>query len=354
MRAALSEWRPRIDAEIARLLPRTLTADAVAERFGEPQFAYDADALTSALCEPVWDLLDRGGKRWRPVLFLVAAEGFGGDPEELLPYATIPEVLHTGTIIVDDVEDGATLRRGGPAIHRTYGVDVALNAGNALYFVPLKVVTDDPADLPAERRLRAFDMLTHELNRTHLGQGTDIHWHNGDSVAMTEREYLEMSACKTGALGRIAGRLAAIVTGQDEATEAHLADYAESLCIAFQIADDVLDVEHTLDEAGDFGKAFGNDVREGKRTLLVIHAVEHADEADAARLREVLTDDDPSDEDVLDAVGVLRDAGSVEYARERARELAAAARDHLDAVDVRDEQADQLAAFTEFVVDRDA
>ncbi|MFB6268312.1 MAG: polyprenyl synthetase family protein [Halobacterium sp.] len=354
MRDALATWRPRVDEEIARLLPRTLSGGDLADRFGSPRYEYDDDALTHSLAEPVWDLLDRGGKRWRPVLFLLAAEGLGGDPEELLPYAVIPEVLHTGTIIVDDVEDGATLRRGGPAIHREYGTDVALNAGNALYFVPLKVVTEDSADLPAERRLRAFDMLTYELNRTHLGQGTDIHWHNGDRFDMTEAEYLEMCACKTGCLGRIAGRLAAIVTGRGDHTEQHVADYAESLCIAFQIADDVLDVEHTLDRAGDFGKAFGNDVREGKRTLMVIHAVEHAGDRDAERLKEILTADDPSDDEILEVTDILQDAGSIEYARERAHELAADARAHLDAVDMRDEQADQLAAFTEYVVEREA
>jgi geranylgeranyl diphosphate synthase type I len=353
MREALSEWRPRIDEEIARLLPRTLSAGDVAEQFGSPRFEYDETALTAALTEPVWDLLDRGGKRWRPVLFLLAAKGFGGDPESLLPYATIPEILHTGTIIVDDVEDGATLRRGEPAVHRKYGTDIALNAGNALYFVPLKVLTDDPGGLPAETRLRAFDMLTHELNRTHLGQGTDIRWHNGERVDMTEAEYLEMCACKTGCLGRIAARLAAIVTEQDEDAEAHVADYAESLSIAFQIADDVLDVEHTLDGDGDFGKAFGNDIREGKRTLMVIHAVKQASEPAAARLREILTADDASDDDVLDAIDILQATDSIEYARERALELAADARGHLHAVAMRDEQADQLAAFTEYVVERE-
>jgi geranylgeranyl diphosphate synthase type I len=353
MREALSEWRPRIDEEIARILPRALSADDVAQRFGPPSYEYDEGALTAALTEPVWDLLDRGGKRWRPVLFLLAAKGFGGDPESLLPYATIPEILHTGTIIVDDVEDGATLRRGEPAVHRRYGTDIALNAGNALYFVPLKVLTDDPGGLPAETRLRASDMLTHELNRTHLGQGTDIRWHNGDRVDMTEAEYLEMCACKTGCLGRIATRLAAIVTEQDEDAEGHVADYAESLSIAFQIADDVLDVEHSLDRTGDFGKAFGNDIREGKRTLMVIHAVQHGSEADGDRLREILTADESSDDDVLDAIDVLQATGSIEFARERAAELAADARSHLDAVELRDEQADQLAAFTEYVVDRD-
>jgi geranylgeranyl diphosphate synthase type I len=245
------------------------------------------------------------------------------DPEEHLRYATIPEILHNGTIIVDDVEDGASKRRGEPALHHVYGEDVALNAGNAMYFMPLKILTHDPADLPAETRLRAYEMLTHELNRTHLGQGMDICWHNERDVRIDEDEYLEMSACKTGCLARIVARLASIVAGESEAVERHLAQYAEDMAVAFQIGDDILDVENTLDQAGDFGKEFGNDIREGKKTLLVIHAVREADEPAAERLQSILAAEDNTEAEILAAV------------------------------DLEPEPAAQLEAFTRFVVERD-
>ena len=353
MRDALTTWRPAIDREIERLLPRTITDEALDELFGAPRFEYDTDALGRALFEPVWDLLDRGGKRWRPVLFLKLLEGLGEDPEDYLPYAIIPEVLHTGTIIVDDVEDEATLRRGEEAIHLRYGTDIALNAGNALYFIPLKIVSKNPADLGADQQLAIYEMLTHELNRTHLGQGTDIVWHNDPVIDITKDEYLEMTACKTGCLGRIAGRMAALVADQPENVEEAFAKYAESLSIAFQIGDDILDVLHSLDEAGDFGKAFGNDVREGKRTLMVIHAVENAEPEAAERLESILTADSVSDDEVLEAIEILEDAGSVAYARETARELAADARSHLESVDLDPTVQEDLAAFTRFVIERE-
>ncbi|MFW5937978.1 MAG: polyprenyl synthetase family protein [Halanaeroarchaeum sp.] len=354
MRDALSTWRPLVDEEIERLLAREMTAGDFANLFGEPRFEYDTAALNEALVEPVWDLLDRGGKRWRPVLFLKLVEGLGHDPEEYLAYATIPEILHTGTIIVDDVEDDATLRRGEEAIHLRYGTDVALNAGNALYFVPLKIVSANPADLPPDRHLAVYEMLSHELNRTHLGQGTDIVWHNQCEIAITEDEYLEMSACKTGCLGRIAGRLAAIVTGQPEDVEEAMARYAESLSIAFQIGDDILDVKHTMDEAGDFGKAFGNDIREGKRTLMVIHAVEEGTEGQAERIEDILTAAAVDDEDILEAIDVLTATKSVEYARERALDLAADARSHLDGLDLDEDVESDLREFTRYVIEREA
>jgi len=353
MREVLAEWRPAIDEAISEVLPREVDESFLARFFGEPTFDYDAEAIQSGLADPVWDLLDRGGKRWRSVLFLVLVEAFGADPEAHLRFACIPEILHTGTIIVDDVEDEAELRRGEPALHRIYGRDVALNAGNALYFIPLKLVTGPEADLDPERQLAAYQMLTYELNRTHLGQGMDIDWHNRRRSEVSEAEYLEMCACKTGCLARITARLAAIVTGQPESVERAVATYAERMSVGFQIIDDVLDLEHSLGEAGEFGKAFGNDIREGKKTLIAIHAVKHADPGQAARLAEILSAEENTDEEILEAIDVMQETGSVEYARERALALAETAREHLAAVDLRPDVAENLAEFTRFVIERD-
>ena len=351
MHSVLEEWRPVVDETIETLLPRTVDDAYLTELFGEATYAYDPDALQQALSDPVWNLLDGGGKRWRAVLFLVFVEAFDDDPSSYLEYAAIPEVLHNGTIIVDDVEDGATHRRGKPALHHEHGTDIALNAGNALYFLPLKVITRNPADLSAQTRLNVYEMLTYELNRTHLGQGMDIHWHNQKEIDISEAQYLEMCACKTGCLGRIVARLAAIVTGNRKA-EAAVADYAESMAVAFQIADDVLDIENALEEGGEFGKGFGNDIREGKKTLLAIHAVENASPEDAARLEEILWADENTDEEVIEAIEIIESAGSIEYANGIAADLSEESKAHLDGLGLQPEPKAKLAAFAEFVVKR--
>ncbi|QFU83085.1 polyprenyl synthetase family protein [Natronorubrum aibiense] len=353
MRETLAEWRPVIDEAIADLVPREIDADYLATFFGEPTYEYDPDSIQRALSAPLWELLDRGGKRWRAVLFLVFIEAFGEDPAEYLPYACIPEILHNGTIIVDDVEDEASIRRGKPALHHIYGQDVALNAGNAMYFLPLKVLTEDPGDLPAERRLAAYEMLMYELNRTHLGQGMDICWHNESDPEITTEQYLEMCACKTGCLGRIVARLAAIITGQPDDVERAVARYTELTSIAFQIGDDILDVEHSLGRAGDFGKEFGNDIREGKRTLLVIHAIQESDPERARRLQAILSADTNTDAEIHEALSIIEDAGSVADAREHALELAAEARAAIDGLEFDDETTRKLHEFTEFVIDRE-
>lgn len=353
MQEVLERWRPVIDDAIEDVLPRNITEEYLAAYFGEPTFTYDTVAIQSGLADPVWDLLDRGGKRWRSVLFLLLIEAFGEDPHDFLPYATIPEILHTGTIIVDDVEDGAELRRGGPALHRIYGEDVALNAGNALYFIPLKIVDTDPADLGRRGQLDAYRMLTYELNRTHLGQGMDIDWHNRRRTEVTEPQYLEMCACKTGCLARIVGRLASIVTDQPARIERAVATYTERMSIAFQIIDDVLDVEHSLGQAGDFGKAFGNDIREGKTTLLVIHALRTAAPEHADYLRDILADEDPTDSGIMDALEIFTETGSVQYSRQRAEDIAAEARDAITGLELEPHTAQQLADLPEFMINRE-
>ena len=352
MQDVLVEWRPVVNEAIERLLPRVLDEAYLAEFFGEASYSYHSAGIQRALADPIWDLLDSGGKRWRAVLFLVFVEALGEDPEEYLPYACVPEILHNGTIIVDDVEDEARKRRGEPALHHQHGVDIALNAGNAMYFIPLKVIDHNSAGLDAEGRLAAYEMLTHELNRTHLGQGMDICWHNEQEVVVDEEQYFEMCACKTGCLGRIVARLAAIVTGNRD-VEAAVARYAEELAVAFQIADDVLDVEHAMAEGGAFGKGVGNDVREGKKTLMVIHAADTAPPADVARLEELLWAESNTDAEVLEVIDILEAAGSVAYARDVAEDLADSAKTHLDGIGLEPEPAAELAGFADFVVERE-
>ncbi len=354
MQDVLSEWRPVVDETIAEILPRVIDDAFLSDFFGDPTYEYHSEAMQRALADPIWDLLDRGGKRWRAVLFLLIVDALGDDPEEYLSYACIPEILHNGTIIVDDVEDEASMRRGEQALHHGHGTDIALNAGNAMYFIPLKIISRNSADLSPQRQLDAYEMLTHELNRTHLGQGMDIRWHNQKAVEVSEDQYFEMCACKTGCLARIVARLAAIVTDQPESVEWTLARYAEEMSIAFQIGDDILDIEHTLDEAGDFGKEFGNDIREGKKTLMVIHAAENAHPEQAARLEEILWAKNNTDEEILEAVDIIQEAGSLEHARRVAQDLAASARAHLGDLDLEPERETHLKEFTRFVIERDA
>jgi geranylgeranyl diphosphate synthase type I len=343
----------RIDDQLDAVIPRTVDEPYLAATFGSASYWYDSEAAQRSLSDPVWELLDRGGKRWRATVFATLVDGFGGDSDAYEPYAAVPELLHTGTLLVDDVEDGASMRRGAPAIHEQFGVDIALNAGNALYFLPMTIIRRNPGAMSPDARLAAYEMIHEELNLAHLGQSLDIHWHNEREIRIDEEQYLQMCACKTGSLGRLAARLAAIVTGRSDADERAVANWAQEMSIAFQISDDVLDIESTIGEVDEFGKEDGNDIKEGKKTLPVIHAARHADPEAVARLEAILDAADNDSREIAECIDTLRATGSIDYARRRAEELKDSALDRLDAVDLAPDAARELAEFTESVVERE-
>jgi geranylgeranyl diphosphate synthase type I len=131
-----------------------------------------------------------------------------------------------------------------------------------------------------------------------------------------------------------------------------LARYAEELSIAFQIGDDILDIQHTLDQAGEFGKEFGNDIREGKKTLMAIYTAQNAPADDVARLEEILWAEQNTDEEIMGAIEIMQSVDAIEYADTRARELSASARSQLDELELAAEPESHLREFTKFVIER--
>src|SRR3989344_9567990 len=117
-----------INKVLYRFFPRKITKKWLLKNLSAEEFNFDIKAYHNAVANPLWDFLDRGGKRWRPALLLLCCEAVGGSRKKALPYVALPELAHTGTIIVDDVEDSSPLRRGKPTLHLLYGIDVAVNA----------------------------------------------------------------------------------------------------------------------------------------------------------------------------------------------------------------------------------
>ncbi|HLD63058.1 MAG TPA: polyprenyl synthetase family protein, partial [Candidatus Norongarragalinales archaeon] len=136
----LLQYKPLINKAIAKSIPREFKGKELERIAGKPAYAYDEHSLTKSIATPIWDLLDRGGKRLRPALTLLVIEAFGRNPREYLDFAAISELVHNGTLMVDDIEDNSDFRRGKQCIHKTYGNDIAINAGNAMYFLPLKII----------------------------------------------------------------------------------------------------------------------------------------------------------------------------------------------------------------------
>ncbi|MFH1751101.1 MAG: polyprenyl synthetase family protein [Candidatus Micrarchaeota archaeon] len=317
LKTNLGRIKSKVDSQISRAIPRKLDRSALVRICGPPRFTYNLKSAELALHIPIWDLLGRGGKRWRPALFLLVAQAYGARPEKLLPYSVIPEIIHNGTLMADDVEDNSDIRRGKPAIHKIYGADVAINASSAMYFLPLQVLRDNPANFPPKTINSAYSIYAQEMINLAYGQGFDIIWHKGRNADISEGDYLQMCAFKTGTLARMAARLGALFAGASSKNIYLAGEFAESIGIAFQIQDDILNL--TASEA--YGKEIGGDISEGKRSLIALRALEKSDELSRRRLLKILNSHTKDLLKIGEAISIIRGTDALEYSANKAKAL---------------------------------
>jgi geranylgeranyl diphosphate synthase type I len=348
----LKKMRPEIDRAIEEYLPKKITKEWLEFVFQKPRYVYSLEAAQKVFADPIWDFIDRGGKRWRPVLFLLITEAVGGDIEKVRDFVIIPELIHNGSIIIDDIEDLGEIRRGKPTLHKIFGEDIAINAGNFLYFFPLLALIKNKDKFKPETLIRAYEVYNQEMMNIHLGQGTDIYWHKGKATEISEDEYLQMCAYKTGCLARMSAKLAVILSeGSQELAEA-AGRVAEAMGVGFQIQDDILDIVLSGEERKKFGKSFGNDIKEGKRTLMVIHALKKASSEDRKRLIEILNKHTDDMVERKEAVEIIQKYGSVEYAMGVAKKIMEEAWQKADGLLKPSPAKERLREFVNFLIER--
>lgn len=213
-------------------------------------------------------LVDAGGKRFRPLLVLLAAETGKPEAPEVVPAAVVVELTHLATLYHDDVMDEAALRRGAPSANARWDNTIAILTGDFLF----ARASDILADLgPEAVRIQAqtFERLVVGQIKETIGPGPD-----DDPV----EHYLSVVADKTGSLIATSGRFGALMAGASPEVIDVMTRFGEHIGIAFQLADDVLDV---TSDSTDSGKTPGTDLREGVRTLPVLHALASNDPADS-------------------------------------------------------------------------
>lgn len=297
---------PRLEASVLAVLEQTesLLRDSLTS--GDPLVTEAAQHLVVA-----------GGKRFRPLL--VAVGGHFGDPSAplLRPAAAVVELTHLATLYHDDVMDEAAVRRGAPSANARWSNSLAILIGDYLFA--------RAADLAADLGPEAVRIQARTLTRLVQGQIAETSGpHDGDPVA----HYLRVLADKTGSLIATSARFGGMFGGAGpEATEA-LAAFGETIGVAFQLSDDLLDI---ASESTESGKTPGTDLREGVPTLPVLYARQGGDaDAASARLREILAAGAITDEDRLaEALGLLRDSTALKRARETVRWYAERARSQL-------------------------
>lgn len=218
--------------------------------------------------------LSAGGKRIRPVLVLEFCRMCGGDIEKALPIACAMEMIHTFSLIHDDLPcmDNDDLRRGKPSCHKAFDEATALLAGDALEIYPIELIAG--SELEPEKIVKIISKITHQVGVFGMIGGQQIDTEN-EGKPYTSQALLEMYSLKTSALLKAACCSGCIAAGADEDTVQNAAMYAEKLGLAFQIVDDILDV--TGDEKV-FGKPIGSDAESGKTTYVTLYGLEKAHE----------------------------------------------------------------------------
>jgi geranylgeranyl pyrophosphate synthase len=349
IKSFLKKRVPCIEKEIEKFIPRKANKEWIENALGKTVFELDLDAYSAGCNEPIWDLLDRGGKRFRPILTCICSEAVGGKWEDGLKIAPIVELVHNGTLMQDDVEDDSVARRGEPCTHHKFGIDTAVNTGTIMFFWPMVKIMNDEFSLGQDKKLKIYDLYIKELLRVCSGQVWDIAWHHG-GFTPNEAQYLNMCLSKTGVLTKFACQLGAIMGNSNEKQYFALGEFGQIVGVGFQIQDDILE----LTEA-DFKKgkgSIGGDIHEGKRTLIVIRTMEVASEEDKKRLTEILDSHTEKEEEITEALAIINKYDGIPYAKKRAEELVEQAWKNVDSVLEESNAKTVLKKFAEYLVDR--
>ena len=326
LRARLDEIRGRAGRYVADFLPRRGGAEAVAAFAGPAHWSHHEGFYEPMIAAPAWGLLGLEGKRWRATLAILLLDAFGaGDGRFDREIALIAEFLHTASLIVDDIEDDALLRRGAPAVHRAFGLDVALNAANAMYFLPLLTIAEN-RHLSIAQREELYRTLIAYFVRGHLGQANDIYF----SAAMSPRrlsawtaprtagDIMQMYVGKTAAWPMGLTEAAAIMAQAPDAVRAAGLAFARDFGVAFQLMDDVLGMTGMPGKT----KTPGEDLIAGKLTYLTHRALTSLRGRPRRRLAQILSGRlAQSDAAILaEALALVESSGAVEACRQESQD----------------------------------
>lgn len=270
------------------------------------------------LYDPLYHYSENAGKRHRPLICFAACLAVGGDPDRAATAAAAIEHFHSAALIHDDIADEAELRRGEPCLHLTEGLGLAINMGDLALSMVNGPVVNDPL-LEDAVKVRVIKELIAMTCRTVEGQALDLGWARDGRYDITPEDYLTMAIHKTAHYsGAVPLAVGAIVGGADDEIVEALRSYGLDTGLAFQIQDDLLNLVGT-DEAKK--KDFRSDITEGKRTLVVVHALQNAAPEARERLVEILSSKERDPEVLAEAVAIMEETGSIDYARTFAEDL---------------------------------
>lgn len=283
------------------------------------------------------------GKRVRPFLCTLSCEAVSGSYEKTIPAAIGLELVHSFTLAHDDIMDRDELRRGKPTLWKHYGEPLAINAGDGIFAKAYEALLKLKAE-PKTKEL-VLKIFTDSIIEVCEGQALDVSFENKWDTRI--EDYIGMSDKKTASLIGASAKIGAILGKGSKKEIKALFAYGRKLGLAFQIWDDYIDFSSLKT-----GKTFGLDIKRGKKTSVVCHALKNAQEWQRKKLIEILKDYVVTDAEVPDVVEILESTGSIEYAKNYARNLVESAKKELKVLK-NSRAKETLLAFADFVVCRE-
>jgi geranylgeranyl pyrophosphate synthase/predicted secreted hydrolase len=314
----------------------------------------DIEAFSSSFIKPVREIADRGGKSWRSYAALACCDVVGGDSRQYVQWLAMPELLHIGSLIVDDVEDQSQIRRGGPCCHVMYGQSIAINAGSACYFLGQKLLSS--RNLSDSDKLRIYDLYFAALRAGHSGQALDLYGLDDAMNAAVESgigneleaRVRSIHRLKTAAPAASLARMGAVAGGGNEAQIEALGCYFDSVGLAFQIVDDVLNLRGFKKDL----KSRGEDISRGIVTYPIAKAISRLDIENRRRLWTTLKSK-PEEQSVIEGIiEDLEECGAIEDCMREAHKMVDDAWGKLDPLVEDSLPKLMLRAFSWFVLER--
>jgi geranylgeranyl pyrophosphate synthase/uncharacterized protein with NAD-binding domain and iron-sulfur cluster len=306
----------------------------------------------------VKDFIGRSGKGLRPALCIATARALGGRAEDALPAAAGIEMLHNAFLVHDDIEDGSDSRRGLPTMHRRAGIPIAVNAGDTMNALGMRLFRRTGERLGPAAALRIFDEVDHMIVETLEGQAMELGWVRDNDLMVGPDDYLRLVLKKTAWYSFIHPmRIGALVANGDDQNLSRFDRFGYLVGLAFQITDDVLNLKGNLAR---YGKEINGDLWEGKRTLMLTHALGNANRLDRAWMTGFLAR--PRERrlprEVLRLHQIIASGGSIQWAQQAAAAFAQAAAREFESSAFAGVNAnpdlDWLRALSDFVAEREA
>ncbi len=322
--AVLQPYINQIDREINKFLNRK-----------KPEELYEA-------CRA---LPEAGGKRLRPIVAILSAQTVGGDITEVLPFACSIEVLHTYTMIHDDIIDDEEKRRGIETLHKKHGTEIAILAGDTLHSLAFEALGNLEVD-PALFRDIVLDIsrLSTEVSE---GQYHDFNFERQRKIS--DMDYYHMIERKTATMFEMAARNGARLAGADPSQVKQLAEAGRLMGLAYQVWDDYLDV--ASDDEDVYGRQIYADIARGKKTMPLVRALEKLDPFDRRKLVDLIKKGDTGKESVDEIMKYIKKSGAIEWTAERAKEFSSHAKTCLMSLPENSAR-NLLMELTQFVTER--